>query len=228
MNFIIINLLAEEQQAEQDRARDPFKLSLAIGIGAIALVTAVSVLLPMFAVNYRIQAAKLRKECQDLETEQTAGEGGPLRALKEQADDFLEINRSRRLCAPQLALIKNLMPDSIQLTHFSLVTTIETEAAGGSPADESAEGKQPKRAARPKTVEQVSLRLEGKAISSRPQPELEATAFQQILETNAAFQAYVKKVELRSVSGTGTTTEDGDTGPYVAQFVIDCQYKERQ
>ena len=192
MNFIIINLLAEEQQALQDRARDPFKVSLAVGLGALALVTAVSVLLPVFTANYRIQAAKLRKERQDLEAQQTAGEGGSLLAIKEMADDLFEINRSRRLCAPQLALIKDLVPDSIQLTRLNLLTTIETEESGGPPADESVEGK-PKRASRPKTVERVVLRLEGRAMSSRPQPELEATAFQQILETNAAFQAYVKK-----------------------------------
>ena len=127
MNSIIINLLSEEQQAEQDRARDPFKVSLAVGIGALALVTTVSsVLLPVFAANYRIQAAKLRKEWQGLEAQQTGGEGGSLRAIKELADDLIEINRSRRLCAPQLALIKDLVPDSIQLTHLNLATTVET------------------------------------------------------------------------------------------------------
>ena len=226
MNSIIINLLAEEQQAEQDRARDPFKVSLAAGIGALALVTAVSVLLPLFAANYRIQAAKLRKERQDLEVQQAGGDGGSFRTIKELADDFLEINRSRRLCAPQLALIKDLVPDSIQLTHLNITTTAETQESSGPPADESAEGK-PKRAARPKTVERVVLRLEGRAVSSRPQPELEATAFQQILETNVAFQAYVKKVELRSVSRGGMPA-DGGAGLYVAQFVIECQYKEHQ
>jgi hypothetical protein len=227
MNSIIINLLAEEQQAEQDRARDPFKVSLAVGIGALALVTAVSVLLPVFAASYKIQAAKLRREWQDLEAQQTGGEGGSLRVIKELADDLLELNRSRRLCAPQLALIKDLVPNSIQLTHLGFVTTIETEESGGSPADESAEGKA-KRAAHPKTVERAVLRLEGIAVSSRPQPELEATAFQQILETNVAFQAYIKKVELRSVSRGATPPDGGGAGPYVAQFVIECQYKERQ
>ena len=227
MNSIIINLLAEEQQAEQDRARDPFKVSLAAGIGALALVTAVSVLLPVFAANYKIQAAKLHKELQDLEAQQTGGEGGSIRAIKELTDDLLEINRSRRLCAPQLALIKELVPNSIQLTHLNITMTIETEESAVPPADESGETKS-KRVSRPKTVERAVLRLEGRAVSSRPQPELEATAFQQILETNVAFQAYAKKVELRSVSRAGTSSDSGVTGPYVAQFVIECQYKERQ
>ena len=227
MNFIIINLLAEEQQALQERARDPFKVALAIGVGAVALVMAVSVLLSVFSVNYKVEATKLQGKLQALEVEQTGGENGPFRTIKGVADDLLEINRSRLLFAPQFALIKDLVPDSIQLTHLSLATVVEAQESSGSSADESGKEKA-RRPSRPKTVERVVLRLEGKAVSPRPQPELEATAFRQILETNTAFRTYVNKVELRSVSRSGAADGGGAGGPYTAQFVIECQYKERQ
>jgi hypothetical protein len=226
MNSIIINLLAEEQLAQQDRARDPIKLSIAAGLGAVALVTAVSVLIPVFAISYKAEAAILRKQWQELEARQAEGESGSFRTIKGLADDLVEINRSRLLYAPQLALIKDLAPDSIQLTHLNLTAILETQDSGP-PADESGEGK-PKRAARPKTLERVVLRLEGKAISSKPQPELEATAFRQLLETNAAFRTYMKKIELRSVGRSAALADAGAAGPYTAQFVIECQYKERQ
>ena len=226
MNFIIINLLAEEQQAEQERARDPVKIAIAVGMSALTLVTAVSTTLWVLAVNYRAEAGKLQREWQQLEAQQTKGESGSFLAVKAMANDLIELNRTRPLYAPQLALIQDLMPDSIQLTHLNLAATVEIQEQTGTPSDESGEGK-PKRPARTKTVEHMILRLEGKAISTRP--ELEATAFRQMLETNAAFRAYVNKVELRSIS-SGVTTDDGGAAgePSSAQFVIVCRYKERQ
>jgi hypothetical protein len=226
MNFIIINLLAEEQQAEQERARDPVKIAIAVGMSALTLVTAVSTTLWVLAVNYRAEAGKLQREWQQLEAQQTKGESGSFLAVKGMADDLIELNRSRPLYAPQLALIQDLIPDSIQLTHLNLAATVEVQEQTGTPSDESGEGK-PKRPSRPKTVEHMILCLEGKAISTRP--KLEATAFRQMLETNAAFRAYVNKVELRSIS-SGVITDDGGVAgePSSAQFVIVCQYKERQ
>ncbi|MGD0016365.1 MAG: hypothetical protein ABSC38_02450 [Verrucomicrobiia bacterium] len=226
MNFIIINFLLEEQQAEQERARDPVKIAIAIGMSALTLVTAVSTMLWVLAVNYKAETGKLYREWQQVEAQQTKGESGSFLVVKAMADDLIELNRSRPLYAPQLALIQDLMPDSIQLTHLNLAATVEIQEQTGTPSDESGGGK-PKRPSRPKMVEHMILCLEGQAVGMRP--ELEATAFRQMLETNAAFQVYVNKVELRSISRGATTGDGGVAGePSADQFVIVCQYKERK
>ena len=127
MKLIIINLLAEEEQAEQARARDPVKILAALSMGLLAMVVAIGGVLAGVALRSGVALNEVERQLQTLEKQQTRGTIGAYRSLKQWTDDLLEINQSRQLYAPQLALIKNLVPDFIQLTRLSLATRRQSD-----------------------------------------------------------------------------------------------------
>ena len=222
MTPILINLLVEEQRAEHARARDPVKLLIAISLALMAVVVAVGGLLSGLVMRSRATMEVVESQARELEKQQTAGSVGAYRSLKRWADDLIEINQSRRLSAPQLALLKDIVPDYVQLVRLSLVTTTATQA----PAAPSPEGQgdiKAKIARRQASVtELLALQLEGKVISARPEDDL--ASFQHSLEGNTAFSAQIQQVKLRSYSRQSSPTERG--GSIVGQFVIECLYRE--
>ena len=222
MQPIIINLLVEEELAEQARARDPFKVVLAISIALLAVVVAVGGLLSGVALRSRVEMQIAAIKWQELEKQQTGGVVGAYRSLKQWADDLVDINQSRRLCAPQLALIKDLVPDDVQLLRLSLVTTAVARAPVAPPA-EGLDDVKAKIAQRPPLPAQVVvLQLEGRLASAHPEEDL--ADFQHNLETNAVFSPQIQSVKLRSYARISVPTERG--GRVIGQFVIDCQYKD--
>ena len=76
MQPIIINLLVEEELAEQARARDPFKVVLAISIALLAVVVAVGGLLSGVALRSRVEMQIAAIKWQELEKQQTGGKVG--------------------------------------------------------------------------------------------------------------------------------------------------------
>jgi len=222
VNPIIINLLVEEEQAERARGRDPVKLLIVIGTGLLAVVLAVGGVLSGLARRSGAALNNLEQQWQELAKLQTSGSVGTYRVLNQWTDDLLAINQSRRLCAPQLALIKDLVPDFMQLTRLSLVTTAVTRPPTGPPAEAAGVGKTQITQGPPPAAQLLTLQLEGKVVSVRPE---EAVAiFRQNLETNATFGAQIHQVQLRSYGRISGPTERG--GSIVGQFVIECQYKE--
>ena len=74
---------------------------------------------------------------------------------------------------------------------------------------------------RPKTFERLRLQLEGKALSSRP--ELEVDEFIKALRADPVLHDQLQQVQLLTIA----RLPDEDATPAVA-FVIDCQYKEQK
>jgi len=215
---LTLNLLAEEQQAEAASARDPVKFAIVISILILLITASVGVWMMMRAEQKRAEADRLQKRWDEMTTKQS---GGTFRSLKLFAEDLVSIHQRRMLLAPQLARIKDLMPDSIFMGRMGLrmnteVTTVRAPAP--------AEGDAP-RATRSQTVEWLLLRLEGTAIGARP--EIDVDDFLQTLRTDPVLSNQVREVSLRS---TGRTPPG--TGPkpktLMAQFVIECLYKEHK
>ncbi len=218
MTAITLNLLAEEQQAQEQRAHDPVKLIFAVGLGVAALVAALGAVMGILAGRTAAELQALEARWNELESV-GAGEG-EFQATKRLADDLLACNRSRQLCAPQLALLKDIVPETVQLSRFDLVIVTETAAVETNP-DEEMTGKP----ARPKRTERLTLRLDGKVVALRP--ELEVDKFLQTLRTDERFSAMVTDIQLRSIARvTGEGATPGST-VNSAVFVIECRYKEK-
>lgn len=226
MTAITLNLLAEEQLAHEASAHDPVKTAIAVGATAISCAALAGSLLWVVASQKSTEAGLLQEQWQSAVSAFESQEGKSFKAISALADDILAMNRSRMLCAPQLAVVKDLVPDSIQLTRlgFSLITQRQEAAPSG--AGEEAGGEESKRAARPKTIELAVLQLEGRAVSARP--EIEVDGYIQALRASKVFSEQVDQIQLRSIARAPVAGE-GVAGELPgAQFVIECQYKERK
>ena len=221
MKPLIINLLVEEEQANQARARDPVKVLIAISTGVLALVVAGGGTLACQSVRSSVELTRLERQWQALSLHQTSRHVDAYRSLKQWADDLIAINQSRPLCAPQLALIKDSVPDYIQLLGLSLVTTTVAQAPPG-PAPDGSDIKARIAQRAPAAAQVVTLQLEGKIISVRPEEDM--ANFRHNLESASKFSAQIKEAQLRSYVRLAGPAERG--GPAVGQFVIECQLKE--
>jgi hypothetical protein len=214
---ITLNLLAEEQLAQQADARDPLKTTVAICTGLLTLLVATGSVLYILAGQKQTEAALLEARWNALAAGQASNGAADFNTQKSFADDLVSINRMRPTYAHQMALIKDLLPDSIRLQNISFTMMVQAHDAGTE--DESG-----KRLTAPKNAAHVSLMVEGTAVSSRP--EIEVDSFLDTLRNNPDFKAGVKQIELRSISRQGGATGGDGASLPSAQFVIQCQYKE--
>lgn len=219
MIAITINLLAEEQQAQQERARDPLKAFIAIGIAIIAVVVAIGGAFSALVVQRRGDLAAVEAQWAQMDDE--GSEASEFQKVKSFADDIVTINRSRALIAPQLAMVKDIVPPTIQLAQLDLALSQES-GGGDASGEQAASGKKP---ARPKSSERLILRMDGKAISSRP--ELEVDKFLQTLRDDARFSAAVEDIQLRSIARVSLETDKSGKALPTANFVIECRYKAK-
>ena len=226
MTAITLNLLAEEQLAEQANARDPLKTAVAICASILTLVVMSGSVLYVVAGQKKTEANLLQARWDSSVAAEAVGGTADFRSVKSMADDIIAINHSRPLYAHQLALIKDLVPDSVQLTRITFTLALEVRDAGNADTAGSADADKdkPRRVAVAKTVSHLNLQLEGKAMSNRP--ELEVDTLIQTLRSNAAFNERVKQIQLRSIARSPVSTSEGAPTVPTAQFVIECQYKE--
>jgi hypothetical protein len=222
---ITLNLLAEEQLAEEASARDPVKTAIAIGASLLMLAALCGSLLWVAAAQKRTEANVLQARLDSLAAALTTSAVADFKSLKSYADDFVALNRSRALYAGQLALIKDLVPDSIQLSRINLALNVEVREAGGAAGGDAGKEK-PTKAQKPKTIEHLSLQLDGKAVS--PRPELEVDKFLQELRASPDFGAQIEQIQLRSIARSPVTADSTGINVPSASFVIDCQYKEQK
>lgn len=219
MTAIILNLLAEEQQAQAARAHDPLKLFVAIGLTVLSVAVACGSALS-------VRSGKKAAELQGLEARwktlnSDGGQEDEFPKIRALAEEIVAVNNSRVLLAPQLALVKDLIPPTVRLSQISFSLAVEIPRVESS-GDEATGGK---RVRQPAPIERLVLRLEGIAISSRP--ELEVDRFLQTLRDNTRFSAVIDDIQLRSESRTSVDIEKTGRGVPAANFVIECRYKEK-
>ncbi len=228
MTAITLNLLAEEQFAQRAESRNPFKVALAIGIGVFTLTVLAGMIVAHVAGKRGREADALQSKLDTLEASESVATGGDTKTLKSIADDIVAINRDRQLYAKQLALIKDLVPNTIELTriNFSLSVNTQDTAPAESAAPTRGEKDKGTRLARPKVTERLTLQLEGRAICSRP--EIEVDQYIQTLQSDATFGSYVKDIKLRSIARGAIGGSSATPGAASVNFVIECQYQERK
>jgi|YelNatPaOPRAMG01_1025707.scaffolds.fasta_scaffold12238_7 hypothetical protein len=224
---ITLNLLAEEQLAQQASARDPVKITICLAVALVAVVMGVGAWIQRAAERAKIELADLRKNQQALEEAQ-ARLGGGYRPAKTLAEDVVAINQARLIYGPELAAVKDLIPEGILLTALRFSVARDAAAPELPAPVESKKTEEPARARRsaPKTAERRILQLEGKAFGA--QPELVVDSFLQGLRSDALFMERIHQISLRSIARTPQSpTDSAGIGPS-AIFVVECAYKERK
>ena len=229
MTAITLNLLAEEQLAEQASARDPVKSAAAIGATLLMLSALCGSLLWVVAGQRRTEVNLLKVRWDNVGAQQATSAGTDFKSTKSYADDLVALSRARTLYARQLALIKDLVPDSVQLSRINLALNTEVHegagAAGGDALASAGNDKdKPVKTARPRSIERLRLQLDGKAVSSHP--EMEVDKFLQALRTDPNFSAQVEQIQLRSIARSPVSSDSASVNLPSANFVIECQYKE--
>ena len=230
MTAITLNLLAEEQLAQVAKGRDPVKIAAAISIFSVTIMLAAGTAFNMLASQSKAQANALQHRWTALGGDSNAGVDQEFVVAKAFADDLVEINKGHALFAPQLALIKDVVPETILLTQLGFSIITESQATAIPQPVENKKGDntspaKPMRPAPPKTTEHLMLHLEGKILSARP--EIEADTFINTLRAHPILGPQFKTVQLKSIARPqGIVEKAGDSAPS-AVFVIECEYKER-
>jgi hypothetical protein len=218
MTAITLNLLAEEQQAQVERARDPIKLFTAVGLAALTLVVAWGGTLSVMLMQRRAELQGLQAKWKQMND---GGQGeADFQKDAEFATKVVTMNHARVLVAPQLAMVKDLIPSSVQLSRVAFAISVESLTTDSS-GEEGAESKHP---ARPKQTKRLVLQLEGVAASARP--ELEVDQFLKSLRADPAFSELVEDIQLRSIARTSDADKAYHGLPTVT-FLVECWYKEK-
>jgi hypothetical protein len=228
MTAITLNLLAEEQLAAQAEARDPFRLTLSTSISVIVLTAIAGALITNVAAKRRAECDALRAKLETLSPDQTDAANGDTKSLKGVADDLIAMNHGRTLYAQQLSQIKDLVPPAIQLVRMNFQLAVENPESGAptdAPSDTGADAAKVVRH-KPKNVQRLILQLDGKAISSRP--EIEVDQFIKTLRADPVLSRQVKDIKLRSIARAGLPTDATAAAVPSASFVIECLYRERR
>jgi hypothetical protein len=217
MTAITLNLLAEEQQAQVERARDPIKFFIAVGLTVLMVAVALGGALSAILSQRRAELQGLEARWKKM-NDVGSGEGD-YQKDSDSAAEIIAVNHSRVVVAPQLAIVKDFLPSSIHLTYIKFA--LATETTGGDGGEDAAEGKHP---ARPKQSRHLVLELEGLASSARP--EIEVDQFIDSLRSDSRFGALVEDIQLRSISRTTSDTDKARGGVPAVNFIIECWYKE--
>jgi hypothetical protein len=207
MTVITLNLLAEEQLAQEARARDPVKLFVAVGLGVLTVVVALGGVLSAILMQKRAELAGLQSKWDRMNA--GGAEESDFQNHNKSAGEIIAINHDRVLIAPQLALVKDLIPPSVELTQLAFAMSLD------SPGSDSGH---------PKKSQRLVVRFDGKAFGS--QPELEVDRFLKLLRSDARFSALVEDIQLRSI-GRVTETDKSGVTRNAANFAIECWYKEK-
>ena len=218
MTAITLNLLAEEQLAQEARARDPVKLFTAIGLAVLTAAVAWGGTLSALLSQKRSELQGLQSKWDKMND--VGAEEGAFQKASAFAEELVAVNHSRALMAPQLALVKDLIPPSIKLSQLGFALSADASNADGGGGEGGA-----KHGSRQKLSERLALRMEGVASSS--QPELEVDRFLKTLRSDARFSAIVDDIQLRSIARTSRDTDKTSHGPAAANFVIECWYKAK-
>jgi hypothetical protein len=217
MTAITLNLLAEEQLAQEARARDPVKLFIAVGLGVLTMAVALGGILSAVLMQKRSELAGLQSKWDKMNN--GGAEETNFQKLNNAAGEIVAINHTRILMAPQLGLVKDLIPPSVQLTQLAFAMSVESPGAEGGGDD--GEGRH---GGHPKKTQRLVARLDGKAFGG--QPELEVDRFLKLLRSDARFSALIEDIQLRSISHV-TETDKSNVTREAASFSIECWYKEQ-
>jgi hypothetical protein len=146
-------------------------------------------------------------------------EESDFKKLSTSAGEIVALNHSRVLIAPQIALVKDLIPPSVELTQLAFALSVDNPGS-----DDGGDDGGGRHGGHPKKSQRLVVRLDGKAFGS--EPELEVDRFLKLLRSDARFSALVEDIQLRAISRVAETDKAGATKD-AANFSIECWYMEK-
>jgi hypothetical protein len=218
---IRINLLAEQLAEEELRRRDPVKRAV---LGACALAA----LLVAWGGYLQVRLARAQGEVAAVEAQfrQVESQFKLVRTNQNriaQADRKVaalrQMTTNRFLWGPALNALQFAMVDNVQVVRLKADQTFTLTEGTKAVTNASTVTK-----GRPPSVkEKVLLSIEARDYSTQPGGQI--LNFQGALNSNAYFQANLKKAEL---TGRSAPQADAtDSSRMFVLFTIDCQYPER-
>lgn len=218
MAVITINLLAEEQLARKERAHDPLKIVLAVGLGIITAAVGLGGWFSILAAREQTAQESAKSRLAELEKTNVA-----VREFQQErtlAEGLAAVHDSRMLIAPLLAQIKDVVPEPVTLRGISFQMVVETKAA--EPATAEGETKR----AKPQKTERMVVRLDG--VAEGALPELTVDRFLQTLRRDAHLAPVVDEIQLVSVARQLASRDTGAVGAPVAVFTVECRLKDKK
>jgi hypothetical protein len=211
--------------AQKAEARNPVKLVVACGICLISAAILLGMIVARPAARRAEEADALQAKWDRIQSN-PGSSFGDTKSYKTLAEDICAINHDRPLYAAQLAVIKDIVPETIRLTQIGLsYVTEEAPSSSDLPAPAGTSDK-PIRRSPPKSRNHLSLVLSGQAESARP--EIEVDKFIWNMRAYPALIDTVDEVRLRSIARTAASTDGTEKKVAAAIFSIECQYKSQK
>lgn len=215
---IKINLLAEEQAAEELRRKDPVKRSIYAGAGLAGLVVvwAVANWFGLMGYDKRLQALKADFAAIEAAAKEAEANRKRVSELESKLEMLKKLSASRPIWAPTLDVFQRSTVDQIEMTRLRVDQSYVVTPAFVPPRGSELKPK-------PATaLQKVSLTIDAKDLNYRDQ---NYTKYKDMISNLPVFKesAYGPvNVALRQVS---PPRDNPDGGQFIT-FSIECQYPD--
>lgn len=210
---IKINLLAEEQVAEELRRKDPLKRAIVIAAGVVALVIIYAGMSIVRTKGVASEAERAEKAYDDIKGKEF--ELKDLRALAGKYERNLSLlhrlTTNRFLLAPVLNELQYCMLDGVRLTQFQMVQTYSYVEAIKAREDIG------QKAVPPKSIEHKLFRMEAQ--------DTEEKFNEFMAKISQRFEGQLRKREGVSLQSRSDPIVKGGEKPFRA-IVIECRYPD--
>lgn len=221
---IRINLLAEQQAAEEMRRRDPVKRAGMAGgllVGIVALWSGWMQLKVMQA-NNSLNAAQSTWNAQEKKYKTTLENRAKLDDLEGRVSALHNLATNRFLWGPTLNALQQVVVDKVQVTRFTPEQTY-TLVEGVKASTNAASGRVVP--ARPGTVtEEIKLLIEAKDWGRTT--EQNYTRFQEAIQNHSFFKTNLATNGITLVA-LGAPTQDLETGRTNVGFTLQCVFQKK-
>jgi len=223
---IRINLLAEQQSAEEARRRDPVKLAV-WGAGFVASL----VVLWALVLQVKIFSVKSSMKAEEAALKKLEKDAGAVAAnLKRSAEverrlaALQSLATNRFLWGPTLNTLQNVMAEKIQMTRFRVDQGYSVVAGRLS---EKERERNPKAKAPEVAVERILVTIDAKDFANPA--DLNYNKFISEVGTAPEFQRLLEKSDGITLKGRQPSQPDPtDSRRHFMLFSIECKYPEKQ
>lgn len=218
---IRINLLSEQQAAEEQRRRDPVKRGLWLGgfVASLFLLGAIYLAFQGWIASMEIKGQEAKWRSLETNNGQVMTNLAKLRNIEAKLAALDRLATNRFHWAPVLNALQFTLADSIRVSHLRShqVYTITPEV--------KAKGKEAVKAKPATSLEKISLSIEAKDYGPASGEQIEL--FRRNLQNNAFFRSVLSSSNGVRLTARAQPQEDLQDQKSFVQFTLDCQFREK-
>lgn len=221
---IRLNLLAEEQAAEELRRRDPVKRAVVIGVLVVGVVLLWSAWL-QFSIFYHRQelsSAQAAIKAQDTQYQQAKARETALRDMDQKLAALHQLATNRFLWGTVLNAMQQTVVDDVQLMRFRGEQTYIFTAGTKQTTNDDGRIVPGKPAT---ATEKIVLTLEAKDIG--PGEGDNILRYMETLGQFSYFQEALGKTNKIRLANQAPPQEDTETGRKTVRFALECRFPEK-